>query len=279
MKIVRSKKELLEVLAEIEIGKTICFVPTMGALHEGHLSLVDIAKAKADIAIASIFVNSAQFAPHEDFDKYPRDEAADLKMLESRGADIVYLPRQEEMYPQGFDIKISTGDIGQQLEGITRPHFFDGIALVITKFFNQIKPDMAIFGEKDYQQLHVIRKLVDALDMDVTIIGGPIVREANGLAMSSRNRYLSDVQKEQSAALNKSLLQIKDSIIAGAAFDKAISSAKQYMLAQGFDSVDYIEIRHSQTLAPARDDDDINSLRIIATAYLNGVRLLDNIGF
>ncbi|MDA0781743.1 MAG: pantoate--beta-alanine ligase [Rickettsiales bacterium] len=269
-----TKSDLRNVVARFrKEGKKIGFVPTMGALHEGHLSLVDIAKQSADIVVVSIFVNPTQFAEGEDFDKYPRTIEDDKKKLQTKNVDIVYLPSKEEMYPQGFDIKISVGQIAKELEGVTRPHFFDGVALVVNKLFMQVQPDIAVFGQKDYQQLHVIRKLVAAFDIAVKVIGADIVREKNGLAMSSRNRYLSDEKRELAANLYRIMNEVANNIKKGSSFEKALYWGKEELQKAGFTKVDYLEIRNPQTLLKT----DSLPARLLAAVYLDEVRLIDNI--
>lgn len=255
-------------------GDTIGFVPTMGALHEGHISLVKQARNAAKRVVVSIFVNPAQFAPHEDFDAYPRQEAADLAKLEAVGVDVVYLPAREVMYPQSFDISFKTGAIGQQLEGVARPHFFDGVALVVTKLFMQVQPDIAVFGEKDFQQLHVIRKLVSALDIPVQVLGGEIIREENGLAMSSRNAYLSEAERTIAASLYATLQTIVMRLRAGENITDTLAWGTQHLQETGFARVDYLELRDSHTLAPTHNPD---GARLLVAAYLGKVRLLDNV--
>jgi pantoate--beta-alanine ligase len=275
MQIIRTIADLRSHLATYrKNGETIGFAPTMGALHSGHLSLVEIAKQHADKIVVSIFVNPAQFAPHEDFDKYPRTEEQDLAKLKGH-ADIVYLPSKEELYPQGFDIKIATGKIGQELEGITRPHFFDGVALVVTKLFMQVQPDVAVFGEKDFQQLHIIRKVTNGFDMPIEIIGAPIIRERDGLAMSSRNVYLSETNRKIAPALYQALCQVKDLLHNGKNIDEALEWGRKNIVESGFSKLDYLELRSADTLSPANN---INTpTRLLVAAYLGETRLIDNI--
>lgn len=276
MQIIHTKIELKNTISDLrKSGKTIGFVPTMGALHEGHLSLVEIAKTQADIVVVSIFVNPAQFAPHEDFDKYPRTEQSDLEKLELVSVDIVYLPSSIEMYAENASVGISIGAIGKELEGVARPHFFDGVVLVVTKLFMQVQPDIAVFGEKDYQQLMVIKKLVRELDIPVEIIGAPIMREEDGLAMSSRNIYLPPASRKIAANIYKTLCAVKEKLLAGAEQKEAISWGVREFIEMGFEQVDYLELRHSITL------DILGKLqkpaRLLVVARLSGVRLLDNI--
>jgi pantoate--beta-alanine ligase len=276
MKIIRTTQELRQTIGQHKKnGKTIGFAPTMGALHEGHMSLFDIARKNADVVIASIFVNPAQFAPHEDFDSYPRREAEDLAKLEQQGVDIAYLPQKNDLYPQGFDLKISVGEIGQELEGVTRPHFFDGVALVVTKLFMLVQPDVAVFGEKDFQQLHVIRKLAAGLDIPVKILGAPVIREQSGLAMSSRNLYLKADELAIAAGLYRTMQEIKAKITGGQKPDEALAWGEQQLLELGFDKVDYLALRDAQTLATSNSH--TTNRRLLAAAYLGKIRLIDNI--
>lgn len=255
--------------------KTIGFVPTMGALHEGHLSLVDIARDNADIVVVSIFVNPKQFAANEDLTTYPRNEAGDLQLLKEKKVDIVYLPEVLEIYPDNFDLTISVGEIGKDLEGVSRPHFFDGVAIVVTKLFLQVTPDIAVFGEKDYQQLTIIKKLVDGLNFPIKIIAGAIARDENGLALSSRNSYLSKAALKTASGLNKTLLQIKEKIKNGEDIESAKQWGKQELVKLGFQKVDYIEVRNDETLSKIYNN--TNNMRILAAAYIENVRLIDNI--
>lgn len=276
MQIIRSKNELQKLVAVLRSsGKTIGFVPTMGALHAGHLSLLDMAKCNADITITSVFVNKAQFAPNEDFAKYPRDEAGDLAKLAAANVDFAYLPQQHEIYPENFSTTISIGAIGQILEGKFRPHFFDGVALVVTKLLLQVAPDIAIFGEKDYQQLIIVRKLVQELDIPVKILAAPIMREPDGLAMSSRNIYLPEDKRAIAAKLYQTLIDVMQKLQNGVAVRDALNFGKDQLLSFGFEKVDYIELCNAQDLTNM--DRPEQSARLLATARLGGVRLLDNV--
>ncbi len=273
MKIVRNLEQLRKLEQKIHLdGETIGFVPTMGGLHEGHLSLVDVARKNADKVVVSIFVNPAQFAPHEDFDEYPRTESEDLAKLEARSVDVVYLPIQEDTFPGDFAVKISVGEIGQILEGVARPHFFDGIALVVTKLFMQVKPDVAVFGEKDFQQLHIIKKLVQDLSMPVKILGGKSIREEDGLAMSSRNVYLKE-KRSVAPVLFEVIQEVRDRIVTGDA--DALDWGRREIVARGFERVDYLELRDGGSLEPLEVMG--KPAKLIVAAYLEGVRLLDNI--
>jgi pantoate--beta-alanine ligase len=276
MQIIRTKSEIRNIISSLKKdGKTIGLVPTMGALHDGHLSLVDIAKNKADIVVVSIFVNPAQFAPNEDFDKYPRNEESDVALLKASGVDIVYLPSIDEIYIENSSTNISIGDIGKELEGAFRPHFFNGVALIVTKLFMQITPDVAIFGKKDYQQFIIIKKLAMELDIAVEIIGAPICRESDGLAMSSRNIYLSKERRAIAPALHKTMQEVAKKLQDGGDVEQALLWGKSKLLEVGFDRVDYIEIRNADNLTPISTLQ--NSSRLLAVAVLGGVRLLDNI--
>lgn len=254
-------------------GLRVGLVPTMGALHEGHLSLVRAAKERCDRVVASLFVNPRQFAPHEDFERYPRDEGGDSAMLAGAGCDLLFAPERSVMYPDGFATSVIVADVSVPLEGDFRPHFFGGVATVVTKLLLQCLPDVALFGEKDYQQLLVIKKLARDLDIPVEILGCPTVREHDGLAMSSRNAYLSEDERRVAGRLN---LVLHDAIKAarhGAPIADAEAEASRHLTAAGFTVVDYVAIRHADTLAPVSD---VSNARILAAAWLGKTRLIDN---
>lgn len=261
-------------------GQRVALVPTMGALHAGHLELVRLAKRRADKAVVSIFVNPAQFAPHEDLDRYPRTFEADLAGLASVGCDLVWAPSVAEMYPAGHATKVVPAGAAEGLESDFRPHFFAGVATVCTKLFTQVAPDFAIYGEKDYQQLAVMRQLVRDLDLPLEIIGAPTVREADGLAMSSRNRYLSEAERKIAPALNAVLRRLADELRADVKGFSATAiaalevGAAQEIAAAGFGKVDYIAVRDAETLGPPVAG---RPLRILAAAWLGKTRLIDNI--
>lgn len=255
-------------------GLSVAMVPTMGALHDGHISLVGAALATADRCVVSIFVNPAQFAPTEDLDKYPRQLARDLDRLTEAGAQLAFTPTVSEMYPAGFATKISVGGPSSGLESDFRPTFFEGVATVVAKLFLQALPDYAIFGEKDYQQLCVVRKLCRDLDLPVDIVGAPTVRDAHGLAMSSRNAYLDAAELDVARQLNVILRQTAAALAAGADENGVTGKATAALLEAGFDSVDYVAARESLTLTSWRRDGDG---RLLAAAWLGRTRLIDNV--
>lgn len=255
-------------------GLRVAMVPTMGALHDGHISLVRIALEKADRCVVSIFVNPTQFAPTEDLDKYPRQLAHDLDRLKAAKANLAFTPTVGEMYPAGFATKISVGGPSAGLESDFRPTFFDGVATVVAKLFLQATPDCAIFGEKDYQQLCVVRQLCRDLDLPVEIIGAPTIRDAHGLAMSSRNAYLDEAELKIARQLNVILRDTAVALTAGADQNDATEEASRALVAAGFRKVDYVEARESLTLAPWRRD---REGRVLAAAWLGKTRLIDNV--
>jgi pantoate--beta-alanine ligase len=255
-------------------GLGIAMVPTMGALHDGHISLVRMALDQAERCVVSIFVNPAQFAPTEDLHKYPRQLARDLDRLAGAGAHLAFTPSVAEMYPAGFATRISIGGPSSGLETDFRPSFFDGVATVVAKLFQQASPDCAIFGEKDYQQLCVVRQLCRDLDLPVAIIGAPTVRDAHGLAMSSRNTYLGEAELEIARKLNAVLRRAAAELAAGANEADATGEARRALVEAGFQKVDYVAAREAGTLAPWQRDRDG---RILAAAWLGATRLIDNL--
>ncbi|MDZ4691964.1 pantoate--beta-alanine ligase [Terricaulis sp.] len=255
-------------------GLRVGLVPTMGALHDGHLSLVRAAKEKCDRAVATLFVNPKQFAPNEDFERYPRDEAGDGAMLASAGCDLLYAPERAIMYPDGFATSVIVTSVSTPLEGEFRPHFFGGVATVVTKLLLQALPDAAFFGEKDYQQLQVIKRMAGDLDIPVAIEGCATVRESDGLAMSSRNAYLSADERRIAARLNHILHDAIKAVHAGEPIAQAEAEAARHLSAAGFTSVDYVAIRDAQTLQPVTDLS--RPARILAAAWLGKTRLIDN---
>ena len=256
-------------------GARIALVPTMGALHEGHMALVREAKARADKVVVSIFVNPAQFAPHEDFARYPRDMAKDRSLLEAQSAaDLIYAPGVQDMYPEGFATRVTVEGPSAGLESDFRPHFFGGVATVVTKLFLKCQPDIAMFGEKDYQQLLVVKRLVKDLDLRLEIVGVPTLRESDGLALSSRNAYLSAEQRKVAAHLNRVLRAVGESAKSGVSIPQAEAEGAAALLNAGFDRVDYVAIRDTETLAPLRALS--GPARVLAAARVGGMRLIDN---
>lgn len=256
-------------------GDRIALVPTMGALHEGHLSLVRLANENGDRTIVSIFVNPAQFAPHEDFDSYPRDHESDLEKLSVLGVDLVFMPPQEEIYPEDFSTHVTVEGLSEGLCGKSRPHFFGGVATVVAKLLNQCRPDAAIFGEKDYQQLLVIRRMARDLDMDVDILGGPIVREKDGLAMSSRNAYLTPEERAKAPELFRTISTIAEELSGGAASKGLIERGQKRLVKHGF-CVDYLEVRNAHSLDPVTESVTVPT-RVFGAAILGKTRLIDNV--
>ncbi len=249
MKIARSKAELSGITGGWkERGLRIGFVPSMGALHGGHVSLVKIAVAHADMTVASIYVNPAQFAPGEDFASYPRDEKSDCAMLENAGANLAYIPSEKDIYPDGPVSDIRAGAAAKGLESDFRPHFFDGVCSVVFRLFQQVRPDIAVFGEKDYQQLCVIREMVRERDLPVEIVGAPVIRDEEGLALSSRNAYLSAKELKIARRLNKILFDIVKKPSPLIPFPEG----RGKLLAAGFDEVQYLEPRWGRLLAAVR---------------------------
>ena len=255
-------------------GLTVGFTPTMGALHEGHLSLVKRAKAEADRVIASVFVNPTQFGPGEDLDAYPRDEAGDSAKLFSAGCDLLFAPAVGEMYPEGFATSVRVSGLTDCLCGASRPGHFDGVATVVSKLLGQARPDIAVFGEKDYQQSKVIERMVEELMLDIRIVRIPTVREPDGLALSSRNAYLDPCQRRSAPALYSTMIALAARLNKGDDIGAQCEWGCQALLDAGFDSVDYFEIRDAETLYPATAN--APNLRIFAAARLGDIRLIDN---
>ncbi len=257
-------------------GETVALLPTMGALHDGHLALGRTGKSRCDRLITSIFVNPTQFAPQEDFSTYPRTFDDDLAQLRGIGCDLVWAPTAEVMYPPGFATMITPAGAAEGLESDYRPHFFQGVATVCCKLFTQTRPDIALFGEKDYQQLCVIRQIVRDLDLALAIVGCETVREPDGLAMSSRNAYLDGNQRKVATAVYATLRRIADDLGAGADPDQACRQAEAALLGAGFDKVDYIAVRNGEDLQPF-DPAANKPGRILVAAWLGNTRLIDNI--
>ncbi|HWQ86376.1 pantoate--beta-alanine ligase [Brevundimonas sp.] len=257
-------------------GFTIGFVPTMGALHEGHLTLVREADRRADRIVASVFVNPTQFAAHEDLGTYPRREAQDAELLAGAGCHLLFAPTVEEMYPEGFVTAVSVGGPSAGLETDFRPHFFGGVAVVVAKLLNQVQADVAVFGEKDYQQLMVVRRMVRDLDMPTEIVGSPTERDGYGLALSSRNAYLGEPELETARRLNGVLAEAGAQATARRPLAAVERDAHAALLKAGFERIDYVAVRRADDLAPFRDGVVDAPARILAAAWLGRTRLIDN---
>ncbi len=283
MQVIHTVQQLREVIhAFKQAGKKIAFVPTMGNLHEGHLQLVSMAQTKAEIVVCSIFVNPLQFGKGEDFDKYPKTLKDDTRQLQQLGCDIVFAPSVDEMYPGSSDTsqaginqsQIVVPGISDILEGAFRPGHFTGVATVVGKLFNMVQPDLAVFGEKDYQQLLVIKRFVNELCFPVEILSHPIVREENGLAMSSRNGYLSAEQKQQASAIFLTLQTMAQKLQSGSRdYQQLEQEAAEQLQQLGF-KPDYIQIRNTDLSKPAQDS---KQLVILVAAWLGNTRLIDNL--
>lgn len=256
-------------------GSRIALVPTMGALHDGHMALVEEARRHADHVVVSIFVNPRQFGPNEDLAAYPRREASDGKMLADADVAILWAPPVEVMYPPGFASNLSVGGVSEGLDGAARPGHFDGVATVVAKLFNQVAPDVALFGEKDYQQLAVIRRMVADMDMAVAIVGVATQRAEDGLALSSRNAYLTDQERKDALALPRALGEAARQMGKGVAVADALAAAEALILGHGFASVDYVCLCDAVTL---RELDRLDRpARLLAAARIGSTRLIDNI--
>ncbi|HEU0097618.1 MAG TPA: pantoate--beta-alanine ligase [Allosphingosinicella sp.] len=276
MQIVRDIETLRAEVAALRAGGgTVAFVPTMGALHAGHMALVAEGRRRADHVVASIFVNPTQFAANEDLSTYPRREATDTKMLEEEGCAILWSPDVATMYPEGAAIDIRSGNLGEGLDGVARPGHFDGVTTVVSRLFDQVRPDIALFGEKDYQQLAVIRQMVRDRGLDVEIIGVPTQRDADGLALSSRNAYLTDEERQSARALPRALGEAAAAIHRGGAVAEALAAAKERLARAGFDPIDYVELCDAETLAPVTAVE--RPARLLAAARLGRTRLIDNL--
>ena len=276
MQIVRNIADLRQAVAKLRIsGSRVALVPTMGALHAGHIALVDAAHARTAQVVVSIFVNPTQFGPNEDLQAYPRREAADAALLEAAGAAVLWAPDVATMYPQGFATSISVGGVSERWDGAVRPGHFAGVATVVTKLLQQVRPDIAFFGEKDYQQLAVIRRLVADLDMGIEIVGVPTQRENDGLALSSRNAYLSPDERLAARALPRALGDAKAAIERGGDVGAALAAAATRLAEAGFESVDYIALVDATTLEPIERPE--GPARLLVAAKLGRTRLIDNL--
>ncbi len=279
MQTVRRLDMLRSALAALRSdGGSLALVPTMGALHEGHLTLVREAAARADHVIASIFVNPRQFGPSEDLDAYPRKFARDCELLEREGVALLWSPDETAMYPAGYATNISVSGISEGLCGGDRPGHFDGVATVVCKLFNQVQPDLAFFGEKDWQQLAVIRRMARDLDLIAprfdAIHSVPIVREADGLAMSSRNAYLSPEQRQSAGVLPRAMEKAIARLRSGSPAADTLDALRGSLSEAGFDTIDYVELRDAETIAPLPRPND--NTRLFVAARIGGTRLIDN---
>jgi pantoate--beta-alanine ligase len=276
VQIIRDPDALNEALAALrEGGGTIAFVPTMGALHDGHMALVAEARRRADHVVASVFVNPTQFGPDEDLAVYPRREAADAAMLEKEGCAILWAPDAATMYPDGLEADVHVAGLGDILDGAARPGHFDGVATVVARLFGQVRPDLALFGEKDYQQLAIIRRMVRDHGLAVEIVAVPTQRDVDGLALSSRNAYLSEEERLAARILPRALGEAAQAIAGGTPVEEALERARARLAEAGFDPIDYVELRDAETLAPLSTLD--RPARLLAAAKLGRTRLIDNL--
>jgi len=257
-----------------ESGRSIALVPTMGALHDGHMALVELAKRQADHVIVSLFVNPRQFGPNEDFEKYPRSEEADAARLADAGVTSLWMPPVSEVYPDGFSTSVVVAGLDNVLCGAARPGHFEGVATIVAKLLNQVRPDVAVFGEKDWQQLVIIRRMVRDLDMDVELVGMPILRDTDGLALSSRNAYLSEAERKTALALPQALRRAAAGIESGGAIERALAAAKAEILSAGFGTVDYVALVDAGSLQPLVTLD--REARLLGAARIGATRLIDN---
>jgi pantoate--beta-alanine ligase len=275
VKLIHSAKELSAALEELqESGNTVGFVPTMGALHEGHLSLVELAKANADITVVSVFVNPLQFSPGEDFDKYPRTLPSDQDLLEKHNVDFLYAPDIEDIYPNGNEITQRAGVVGSTFEGASRPGHFDGMLTVVNRLMEIVRPDVVVFGEKDAQQVFLVRKLIGARFPNTTFIEGPTLREASGLAMSSRNRYLTPEQHQEAERLYQNLIHLKTNLENHKHPTESIAEQSQAIEATGKTKLEYLAVIDPQIFRPV-DNTFRGAAKIIVAVKVGEVRLID----
>ena len=275
MQTIRQLDLLRSAIAEFRAeGARIALVPTMGALHAGHMALIEAAKRPGTRVVASIFVNPKQFGPNEDLARYPRKEQADSRMLAAAGCDLLWMPPVEAMYPEGFATNISVWGVSDGLDGAARPGHFDGVSTVVAKLFNQVRPDIAWFGEKDFQQLAVIRRMVTDLDVAIEIAGIPTQREDDGLALSSRNAYLAEDERARAVALPRALGVAARDIGKGGDVEAALTTARASLAAAGFE-LEYVTLVDAETLAEGGDP--ARSRRLLAAARMGSTRLIDNV--
>ena len=276
MQTIREARQLTAALIALRAGgKSLALVPTMGALHVGHMALIEEARRKADRVAATIFVNPLQFGVNEDLDRYPRQEERDAAMLADAGCDLLWLPAAEDMYPPGFATTVSVKGLSDRWEGEVRPGHFDGVATVVAKLLCAVRPDLAFFGEKDFQQLAVIRRMVQDLQLGVEILGVGTVRDEDGLALSSRNAYLSPDERSKAVELPRTLDVTAKRVLSGTPVPQALADAEARLEAAGFSRVDYVALVNALTLEPL--DRAIGPMRLIAAAVIGKTRLIDNI--
>lgn len=269
--------QLQNMLHEWQVTRqTVALVPTMGAIHAGHLQLVAEAKKNASKIVVSIFVNPTQFGPNEDFANYPRTLERDIQLLAQAGVDLVWSPSVGEMYPEGFATSIHVAGLREALCGAFRPGHFDGVATVVAKLFMQIRPDIALFGEKDYQQLMLIKRLVKDLNMNIEVLGVPTLRERDGLALSSRNQYLDADERKIAPKLYAILQQTSNHIRSGADVKDMLGLAEKEIIAAGFTKIDYIELREEESLMPVVNFSE-ETARLLSAVWLGKTRLIDNV--
>ena len=274
MQTIRSSEELARARTNLGAAR-LSLVPTMGALHAGHLALIEAAKKRAEKVAATIFVNPMQFGPNEDLSRYPRREADDAKMLEDAGCDLLWMPSVSDIYPAGFATAVHVSGVSERWEGEARPGHFDGVATVVAKLLLSVRPDVALFGEKDFQQLAVIRRMVRDLAIPIEIVGVPTVREPDGLALSSRNAYLLPEERQQALALPRALEAARAAILSGSAVTGVLDEARNALLDGGFSRVDYFALVEAETLEPLERPQ--GEMRLIAAATIGTTRLIDNL--
>ncbi len=275
MQIVRRLERLGPTLAALKAAGRLALVPTMGALHAGHLELIAQGRRQADVVAATIFVNPLQFGVDEDLGRYPRRDEADAALLAEAGCELLWLPQPEDIYPAGFATTVRVAGVGDRWEGAARPGHFDGVATVVAKLLVAVRPDVAVFGEKDFQQLAVIRRMAGDLGLGIEIAGVETVRDGDGLALSSRNAYLSADERERALALPRALQQARDAITAGEDVGGTIDRAKQMLSQAGFAPIDYVALVDADTLEPL--DRASGTMRLIAAATIGSTRLIDNL--
>lgn len=273
MQIVRTSEELAR--ARSTLVGTLALVPTMGALHSGHLALVARARDLADSVASSIFVNPMQFGAGEDFGRYPRQMEEDSRMLEEAGCSLLWAPSTDDIYPEGFATRVTVEGVSERWEGEARPGHFDGVATVVAKLLGSVRPDFALFGEKDFQQLAVIRRMVADLNIRTRIVAVPTVREPDGLALSSRNSYLSPSERQEAGALAQSLEKARNAVRSGVPVAEILEEARGFLLSHGFARVDYFALVDARTLLPL--ENPIGEMRLIAAAVIGRTRLIDNL--